>query len=1088
MEYRVLGSLEVRTDGHLAALGPPKQRATLAILLLHAGEIVPTDRLIELLWGEHAPWTATHSIQIYVSELRKALDVDGAGAAIETAPPGYRLDVDPETIDARRFERLLAEGTDALEAGDSAAAAALIREALGLWKGPPLSDFAYEEFAQDEIRRLEGHRLDALEQLAAAELARGREQAALSAIEPAIAQDPLRERCRELQMLALYRAGRHAESLRAYQQFRALLSEELGVDPSPSLQRLHEQALLHDPGHDPGLAPAVPPGPTPAPTPVPNPYKGLRAFTEEDAADFFGREALASELVAALAGGARLVALVGPSGSGKSSVFHAGLIPALRTAPLPGSERWVIARMVPGGHPFAELETALVRAVPEAPDGLTELLREGDVGILGAVHRLLPDGGRLLLVIDQFEELYSFTDNPARLRFLHDLTTAASDPGGLVTIALAIRADFYDRPLLEPGFAPLFTRGVVNVLPMTAEGLESAVVRPAQRVGVDVDPPLLAQLLVDMADQPGALPLLQYTLTELFDQRAGATLTLEDYEALGGLRGVLSRRAEDAYGRLDEDRRQIALQVFLRLVRLSEGATHALRRVPLHELSGLDIDPVALSDVLQEFGRQRLLAFDRDPTSGAATVEVAHEALLAEWERLAGWVDQHRADIRQHAAFAAAADEWESSDRDPDYLLIGTRLAQFEAWTGDTILQLTARERAFLDAGVARRSADEAEDAARREHQRLLERRARSRLWALGAIALLAAGVTFGVLTWLGSQPPDVVLLFEGTGDSGFGDMAAKGFDQAVSEFGLDADTRPAKMGTLEAEAELRRLSENGVDLVIVGFGALGEQITATVAAEYPETRYVAWENGPDLPGNVTNLTFRSEEGAFLAGAAAARKSETGIIGFIGAVKFPIIDEYLAGYEAGARRVARDIEVRSAYLAELPDLSGFASPTLAALTAHQLYTEGADVIFAVAGTSSSGVFEAAASASRAQGPQLWAIGVDTDEYSSVLAADLPEGVDPTALQQHILTSVTKRLDLVFYAVLNDYAQGSLVPGQRSFGLAEGAVEVSASGGFIDDIIPVLESLQTQIISGEIKVPTELAGTVDQPRRLVPPRL
>jgi DNA-binding SARP family transcriptional activator len=148
MQYRILGALEVETDGARADLGPPKQRALLAILLLHAGEIVLTDRLIDLLWGERAPRTASHSVQIYVSELRRSLEPGGQGRVIATRAPGYELRAEPDSIDARRFERLLDGGTRKIEAGDRDEGAAMVRDALGLWRGPALSDFAYEDFAQ----------------------------------------------------------------------------------------------------------------------------------------------------------------------------------------------------------------------------------------------------------------------------------------------------------------------------------------------------------------------------------------------------------------------------------------------------------------------------------------------------------------------------------------------------------------------------------------------------------------------------------------------------------------------------------------------------------------------------------------------------------------------------------------------------------------------------------------------------------------------------------------------------------------------------------------------------------------------------
>jgi DNA-binding SARP family transcriptional activator len=363
VEYRILGSLEVVANGTVADLGPPKQRAVLAVLLLHANEIVPTDRLIDLVWPERPPRTAVHSIQIYVSELRKAIEPLAGCAALATRPPGCVLEADPESIDAGRFTRLVEDGLRRLGDGDPGGSVTVLRSALALWGGPPLSDFTYEEFAQPHIRRLSELRLAALEELAAAELDLGRAVQALPLIESAIAMDALRERSRELQMVALYRSGRHAEALRIYQQYRRLLADELCLEPSPALRRLEERILLHDRSLDPRApAPAAHAG-------ARNPYKGLRSFEEVDAADFFGRQRLVGRLVAALVGGARLLALVGPSGSGKSSAVAAGLVPAIRAGAVPGSERWLAASMQPGRHPSRAMEAALRRGISDAPTG-----------------------------------------------------------------------------------------------------------------------------------------------------------------------------------------------------------------------------------------------------------------------------------------------------------------------------------------------------------------------------------------------------------------------------------------------------------------------------------------------------------------------------------------------------------------------------------------------------------------------------------------------------------------------------------------------------------------------------------------------
>src|SRR5262245_29997794 len=281
MQFRILGSLEAVADGVSVDLGAPKQRSLLAILLMHVGEIVPTDRLIDLLWGDDPPRTAAHSVQIYVSELRKALEPLAGERLIATRPPGYQLDTPPETIDAHEFEALVRAGRSRLEAGDREEGAALLRSAHALWRGPALSDFAYEEFAQPYIRRFHDLHLDAIEELAAAELDAGRAAEALPLLDAAIREDPLRERSRELLMLALYRAGRHAEALRTYERLRVQLADELGLDPSPPLRRMQERVLLHDPTLLPRAGVAEQ-----AVGEARNPYKGLRPFGEDDAADF----------------------------------------------------------------------------------------------------------------------------------------------------------------------------------------------------------------------------------------------------------------------------------------------------------------------------------------------------------------------------------------------------------------------------------------------------------------------------------------------------------------------------------------------------------------------------------------------------------------------------------------------------------------------------------------------------------------------------------------------------------------------------------------------------------------------------------
>jgi DNA-binding SARP family transcriptional activator len=243
LEFRILGPFEARQDGEVVRIGGPKQRALLAILVLSANQPVSVDRLIEELWGGAPPGSAAHSVEVYVSQLRKAL---GDPGAIITQRPGYRLQVEPEHIDLHRFESLVAEGRDAVAAGNPEPGAARLSEALGLWRGAPLGDFAFETFAQSAIARLEELRLAALEDRIDADLALGRHTQVIGELEGLVSEHTLRERPRGQLMLALYRAGRQAEALEAYAATRTALVEDLGIEPSPALQRLERAILNHD--------------------------------------------------------------------------------------------------------------------------------------------------------------------------------------------------------------------------------------------------------------------------------------------------------------------------------------------------------------------------------------------------------------------------------------------------------------------------------------------------------------------------------------------------------------------------------------------------------------------------------------------------------------------------------------------------------------------------------------------------------------------------------------------------------------------------------------------------------------------------
>lgn len=462
---------------------------------------------------------------------------------------------------------------------------------------------------------------------------------------------------------------------------------------------------------------------------LPNPYKGLHAFQEADADLFFGRDEFVQQLVSHCKN-SRFLAVVGPSGSGKSSAVKAGLLPALRQGAVAGSENWFFAEMTPGAYPLEELETALLPVAVNPPASLLAPLEKDERGLGRVLKRILPVDNtavapsQLLLVIDQFEELFTLVpDGANRDHFLRSLLSAIQEPHGRLRVIITLRADFYDRPLQIPDLGELLREHTEVILPLTPGELEQAITGPAAHVGAFLEPGLAAAMVADVAEQPGALPLLQYALTELFEKRHGRTLTHQVYREIGGALGALARRAEELYVGFDDHSREQTRQLFLRLVTLGEGTEDTRRRVLLSEVEtlfnseGIQAAMTADNSPLALYGRYRLLTFDRDPASRAPTVEVAHEALLREWPRLRSWLADGRDDIRQQRLLAAAAAEWQTANQDESFLLRGSRLAQFQEWSENTTISLTPNEQTFLSASTALQQERQAEDEARRQRE-----------------------------------------------------------------------------------------------------------------------------------------------------------------------------------------------------------------------------------------------------------------------------------------------------------------------------------------------------------------------------------
>ena len=483
--------------------------------------------------------------------------------------------------------------------------------------------------------------------------------------------------------------------------------------------------------------------------------------------------------------------MVGPSGSGKSSLVKAGLLPALRQGALPGSEKWFIVSMTPGSRPLDELEVSLLRvAVEKPPDLMSQLQRDG-YGLLRAAQLVLPsEDDQLLLVVDQFEELFTLTSDPAQARHFMDLIyQAVTDPHSQMRVVLTLRADFYDRPLMEPDFSALVQKRTEVVVPLTSAELERAICGPVERLGVSLEPGLETEIIADVVHQPGSLPLLQYALTELFERRQGRLLTREAYLSIGGVLGALGRRAEEVYQALPGDGQDLSEQIFLRLISLGEGVEDTRRRVLRSELTAVSATAnTDVDQVLEAYGTARLLSFDHDPQTRAPTVEVAHEALLREWERLRDWLEENRADIRLQRMLGAAAQDWLASNEDASFLLRGSRLAQFEEWAGETSLALTADEQRFLQASME-------DHARRREQQASLERRSRNFLRALVGVFAVAAIIA-------------VILTIFAFNQQGIAQDNAQQAEQNAATAQAESGARATQQAIAESEAIARSEAE----------------------------------------------------------------------------------------------------------------------------------------------------------------------------------------------------------------------------------------------------------------------------------------
>jgi TIR domain/AAA ATPase domain len=488
-----------------------------------------------------------------------------------------------------------------------------------------------------------------------------------------------------------------------------------------------------------------------------NPYKGLQAFGKKDARDFFGRTELIDEMATVVEKihvqekkshqRSRLLAVIGASGSGKSSVVMAGLLPCLQQGGVFNSQEWIyLDPMMPGTHPLEALAVSLSQQ-PSLRDisSLSNILTSDSVRTLHLLIRQLVGFSqkKVLLIIDQFEEVFTLTAvEEERQHFLDLLITAATESEGSLLVILTLRADFYERPMQYPAFYRLLDAHRVSVLSLDREGLRQVIEQPANLPDVELtfEGDLVGDLLFDIREQVGALPLLEFTLDQLFRYRNGHQLTLQAYRRIGGVKGALSRQAEETYATLPSDNHQkMARVLFMRLI--ASGTTQQdliRRRTPLTDLAFPD--PVHTSTIRKTanvFIGARLLVASNN--LGVPTLEISHEALIREWPRLADWLITSRSDLLLQKAIGEDMAGWLQRGQPRDRLYHDSQLVEAQIWAERNLPNVD--EVAFLQASMAERerliSVEQARQAKELELQYRAARRQRYVIALMGIISVV---------------------------------------------------------------------------------------------------------------------------------------------------------------------------------------------------------------------------------------------------------------------------------------------------------------------------------------------------------------
>ncbi len=794
---RLLGTIQLEKAGQPIKI---QSRKALALLGYLASQDQPVSRshLAGLFWPDKTESRGRGNLSRELSQL--SVHLPGCFEANY-----HTVQFKPEAnswLDTRAFTESVSQGgplfdLSGLDWGEdqtvnsqaiSAIQPTKLAEAVALYRGDFMAGYYLDgcpEFESWLVREQEAWQqrvIEVLEGLFVYHTLHRRDDQAQLYVKHWLALCPWQEKAHRYLMLLLARNGQRSAALIQYETCRRVLAEELGVEPSVETVVLSEQIRRGEGAHERTIS-----SPSPfadwlvrqaAALLPPCPYRGLSAFTEVDAPFFFGREAFIDRLFEAVHR-QPLVAVIGPSGSGKSSVAFAGLLPRLRKdeggriKDESGASSFVIVTFRPGGQVFQALAAALIPLLElrltETEQliesrRLAETLHQGRLLLSDVVTRIVdksPQANRLLLVIDQFEEIYTLCPEPGTCqRFIDTLLSVNSeqlsvnseqrltaDYRSLITVVLTLRTDFIGQVLAHRPLADALQDGTMILGPMTRQELRQAIEEPAKRQGVTFEAGLVERLLEDVGSQPGHLPLLEFALTTLWQQwtETGGPLTHTAYEAIGGVEGALAQYADRVYTELSKTEQEQARRIFVQLVHPGRR-TEDMRRLTTRAELGEDSWPL-----VQHLADARLVVTNRVPT-GQETVEIVHEALIQSWGRLQTWLNENRAFRIWQERLRMALEQWELNNWDEGVLLRGALLVEAEAWLQSRANELSPQELLFLDASITLRNQEllaakaqrqrelaQAQALAEAEHQRAeLQARANWRLrWLVAALVVM---------------------------------------------------------------------------------------------------------------------------------------------------------------------------------------------------------------------------------------------------------------------------------------------------------------------------------------------------------------